>query len=44
MLTNVTALYDKMTKSVDETRAVNIIYLHFDKALDSISHDILVSK
>lgn len=44
MLTNVTDFYHKINGSVDGRRVVNVIYLHFNKASDTISHDILVSK
>lgn len=37
------AFYDKMTRSVDEGSAVDVIYLAFSKALDSLQN-ILVSK
>ena len=44
MLTNVTAFCDKMTGSVDARKAVNVIYFHFNKAFDTISYNIPVSK
>lgn len=44
MLTNVTAFYDKMNGSVDERRAVSVIYLHFNMAFDVMSHNMHASK
>lgn len=36
-LTNPVSLYAKMTGSVDEERVVDVVYLDFDEAFDSVS-------
>ncbi|RMC05187.1 hypothetical protein DUI87_18371 [Hirundo rustica rustica] len=43
-LTNLTAFYSKTITWVYEWRAVGIVYLDFSKALDTVSHNILVGK
>ena len=43
-LTNVITIYDEMTGLVDEGRAVNIDYLDFSKAFDTVSYKILIEK
>jgi len=43
-LTNLIAFYDGMTGWVDEGRAVDVVYLNFSKASDSVSHNILLGK
>ncbi|KAK4816584.1 hypothetical protein QYF61_017974 [Mycteria americana] len=37
-LTNLISFYDKMTHLVDEGKAVDVIYLEFSKAFDTVSH------
>ncbi|KAK4810093.1 LOW QUALITY PROTEIN: hypothetical protein QYF61_008069 [Mycteria americana] len=43
-LTNLTSFYDKVTRLVDEGKAVDVIYLGFTKAFDTGSHSILLEK
>ncbi|KAK4830089.1 hypothetical protein QYF61_008427 [Mycteria americana] len=43
-LTNLINFYDEMTGLVDKRRAVDIVYLDFTKAFDTISHNSLIDK
>jgi len=44
ILTSLIAFYDGMTGWVDEGRAVDVVYLHFSKAFDTVSHNILLGQ
>jgi len=43
-LTNLISFYDQVTHLVDEAKAVDVVYLDFSNALDTVPHSILLEK
>ena len=43
-LANLISFYDKVTCLVDERKAVDVVYLVFNKAFDTVSHSIPLEK
>ena len=43
-LTNLIEFFDKVTKQVDEGKAVDVVYMDFSKAFDKVPHGRLLQK
>ena len=43
-MTNLISFYDWVTRLVHEGKAVDVVYVDFSKAFDTISHGILLGK
>ena len=43
-LTNLLAFFDRVTQLLDEGKAVDVCYLDFQKAFDSVNHELLIWK
>jgi len=43
-LTNLISFYDKVTRLVEESKVVNVGYLNFSKAFDTVPHNIRMEK
>jgi len=42
--TNLISSYDQVTRLVDEGKAVDVVYIDFNKAFYTVSHSILLDK
>lgn len=43
-MTNLVAFYNEVTSLVDKWKAVDVVYLKFNKAFDTISHNNIMDK
>ena len=43
-LTNLVAFYEEVTRWIDDGKAVDVVYLDFSRAFDTVSHSIVAAK
>ena len=43
-MTNLIAFYEDVTRWIDDGKAVDVVYLGFSRAFDTVSHSIVAAK
>lgn len=43
-MTNLVAFYEEVTRWIDDGKAVDVVYLDFSRAFDTVSHSIPAAK
>ena len=43
-MTNLIASYEDVTRWIDDGKAVDVVYLDFSRAFDTVSHSIVAAK